>query len=145
MTRSHSASPDETFALGRTFAASLKPGAVVCLSGNLGTGKTQFIKGVCEGLAVRARVTSPTFTIVNEYPVAWGTVVHIDVFRIGSRAEAEGLGLRDYFNERCICLIEWPERIAHLLPVPRIEIVIDYGETDSARELTIREVEGVAA
>ena len=141
--RTHS--PEETFALGQRFAATLKPGDVVALAGDLGSGKTQFIRGVCAGLGVAGRVTSPTFTLMNEYPVPWGTVVHVDVFRIVSHAEAAALGIAEYYNDRCICLIEWSDRITDLLPARRVEIVLAHGPGETEREISIRQIESVPA
>ena len=80
------------------------PGDVVGLIGELGSGKTQFVSGVCEGLGVTVRVTSPTFTLINEYPAPAGNVVHIDLYRIDTGAELAELGIEEYFNDRNICL-----------------------------------------
>lgn len=113
---SRTQSPGETAALGRRYAARLAPGDVVGLIGELGSGKTQFIAGVCSGLGVTARVTSPTFTLVNEYPAPFGTVVHVDLYRIAGRPELAEVGVEEYFNPRTICLIEWADRVAGLLP-----------------------------
>ncbi len=145
MKRFLSKSPGETFELGKSFAGQLKPGDVVGLSGELGTGKTQFIRGVCAGLGAGGHVASPTFTFINEYPVPWGTVAHIDMFRIDSPAEIAEIGVSEYFNERCICLIEWSERIMDLLPTPRLEVRIAYGDGAFDREITISEIQRVAA
>jgi tRNA threonylcarbamoyladenosine biosynthesis protein TsaE len=135
MTRS--ASPEETVALGRQFAQQLRPGDVVALSGNLGSGKTHFISGVCEGLNVRMHATSPTFTLINEYDAPFGKVVHIDLYRINTPAELRELGIEEYFNERCICLIEWPEVMAAVLPPRRYDVRIEYGESDNERVIAI--------
>jgi tRNA threonylcarbamoyladenosine biosynthesis protein TsaE len=112
----HTHSCEETLALGASFAASLAPGAVVGLTGDLGSGKTQFVIGVCRGLGLDARVSSPTFTLINEYPAPFGTVVHADLYRISTRGELAELGIEEYFNDRCICLIEWAERMSGDLP-----------------------------
>jgi tRNA threonylcarbamoyladenosine biosynthesis protein TsaE len=135
MTRS--ASPEETIALGRQFARQLRPGDVVALSGNLGSGKTHFISGVCEGLGAQMHATSPTFTLINEYDAPFGKVVHVDLYRINKSAELRELGIEEYFNERCICLIEWPEVMAELLPVRCFDVRIEYGASDNERLVEI--------
>jgi tRNA threonylcarbamoyladenosine biosynthesis protein TsaE len=132
--------PEETVALGRQFAQQLRPGDVVALSGNLGSGKTHFISGVCEGLGVRMHATSPTFTLINEYDAPFGKVVHIDLYRINKAAALRDLGIGEYFNDRCICLIEWPEVMAELLPSRRFDVHIEYGASDSERLISVEEV-----
>ncbi len=138
-------SGQETLELGKSFAQHLLPGAVVALFGNLGSGKTHFVMGVCEALAVQARVTSPTFTIINEYPASFGAVVHIDLYRIASRAEIAELGIEEYFNENCICLIEWAEAAFEFLPAHHHVVKMVFGATDEEREIMIQEVQDVAA
>ena len=135
----------ETAELGRKFSATLKPGDIVALYGSLGSGKTQFVLGVCEGLGVRARVGSPTFTLINEYPAPGGTVVHVDLYRVESRGEIAELGLEEYFNGRTICLIEWAERVAEWLPKGCLTVRIAYGTGDLEREITIAQGEEIAA
>jgi tRNA threonylcarbamoyladenosine biosynthesis protein TsaE len=137
MTVYQSHSPEETGRLGKQFAASLRGGAVVALTGDLGTGKTHFVTGVCEGLGVRSHVASPTFTIVNEYPSESCTVVHVDLYRIGSSHELRELGIEEYFGERFICLIEWAERMAIYLPQSYIQVKLAYGEEDNDRVIMI--------
>jgi tRNA threonylcarbamoyladenosine biosynthesis protein TsaE len=132
-------SPQETIDLGKLFAATLGPGDVVTLSGNLGSGKTQFVIGVCEGLRVSSRVASPTFTLINEYNAPSGTIVHIDLYRIGTRAEIVELGIEEYFTERCICLIEWPELVAGILPEERFDVRIEFGDVENERRIFIEE------
>ena len=133
--QSHSS--EETTRLGRSFAASLKKGDVVALSGDLGTGKTHFIGGVCAGLGVRGHVASPSFTIINEYSADGFTVVHVDLYRIAARSEMISLGIEEYFGERYICLIEWSERMEHYLPQSYIQVNLTYGEGDNDRQIMI--------
>lgn len=137
MIRQVSGSAEETASLGRSFARSLRPGDVVALIGTLGSGKTRFAAGVCEGLGVTARVTSPTFTIINEYPAPFGMVAHVDLYRIEGRAEIADLGLEEYFNGRWICLIEWAERAADLLPPSHVRVTLSHGAGDTEREVLI--------
>jgi tRNA threonylcarbamoyladenosine biosynthesis protein TsaE len=110
-------SAPETIRLGKRIGALLQPGDVVALLGELGAGKTQFIKGLAAGAGVwkSTYVSSPSFTLINEYP---GKIpfCHIDLFRLESQAEAEGLGLEDYLQEGGIVAIEWADKIPGLLP-----------------------------
>ena len=140
MKQFQSASPDETVALGKAFAEQLKPGDVVTLTGNLGSGKTRFVIGLCTGLCARGHVASPTFTLINEYEAPFGKVVHIDLYRITKRSEIKELGIEEYFNDTCICMIEWPEQIADILPAKRYDIAIDYGEKENDRMISVSEV-----
>ena len=99
-------SEQETVSAGKAFATRLAPGSVVALFGDLGAGKTRFIKGICEGLGIQKHVSSPTFTIVHEYPVAGGTIYHFDFYRVRSVQEVVDLGFEDYLRTDSICLIE---------------------------------------
>ena len=130
-------SPGETEDLGRSFASSLKGGDVVAVFGNLGTGKTRFINGVCQGLGVHRRATSPTFTIINEYDADALSVAHIDLYRVGSRNEILETGIEAYFRRDCICLIEWAERCLELLPSSCHSVKLSYGESENVREVEI--------
>lgn len=136
----HTRSPQDTINLGKSFAAQLQPGDIVTLTGNLGSGKTQFVIGVCQGLRVHAHVASPTFTLINEYDAQFGKVVHIDMYRINKRSEVDELGIEEYFNESCICLIEWPEIISDMLSPKRFDVKIEYGLDDNERHISINEV-----
>ena len=133
-------SPQETIDLGRTFAAALSPGDVVTLTGNLGSGKTQFVIGVCEGLKARGHVASPTFTLIHEYDVSFGKLVHIDLYRINKRSEIDELGIEEYFTDSCICMIEWPEIVADLLPPERYAVTIAFGDNDNDRMIVVEKV-----
>jgi len=133
----HSRSAEETVSAGRTFAGSLRPGDVVALTGTLGSGKTRFAAGVCAGLGVRVPVTSPTFTIINEYPAPFGVVAHIDMYRIGRPGELAEIGIEEYFTDTCICLVEWPEVVSGLLPVPRYEVSFAHGDAENERTIRI--------
>jgi len=120
-------STSETIRMGKTIGSLLQPGDVVALVGELGTGKTQFIKGLAEGVGVGkpTYVSSPSFTLINEYP---GTVpfYHIDLFRLESEKEAEELGLEEYFQGEGITAIEWADKIPSLLPEENLWIHIHY-------------------
>lgn len=104
-------SPDETLALGRRLAALLTAGDIVLLSGRLGAGKTLLVSGVAEGLGIAERVTSPTFVISRIYRGGFLTLVHADVYRLGSLAEFEDLELSDEGAEGVV-MIEWGEAIS---------------------------------
>lgn len=130
-------SADETVALGRALAVELRPGNVVALSGPLGSGKTAFVRGVCEGLGASGHVGSPTFTLINEYPAPFGIVAHVDLYRIRSRREMTELGVEEYFNDRCIACIEWPEEMAGRLPPDTVRVTLEFGREDLDRVISI--------
>ena len=116
-----SKSREETKAFAQEYAKSLNPGDVVLLDGDMGAGKTVFSKGVAKGLGIEEEVTSPTYAYMNDYD---GRLFHYDCYRIESIEQAENLGLADYFDMGGICLIEWAQNIAPLLPpiVKRVRI-----------------------
>jgi len=97
---------------------------IFVFEGEMGAGKTTFIKTVCEELGVRDVVSSPTFSIVNEYETPDSTVYHFDFYRIKNIREAYDIGYEEYFYSGNICLIEWPERVAELLPENYIRVEI---------------------
>jgi tRNA threonylcarbamoyladenosine biosynthesis protein TsaE len=109
-------SPAETEAFGRQFARDLIAGSVLALTGELGSGKTQFVKGVAAGLGGAAAVTSPTFTIVHEYAGGRLPVYHFDFFRLEDRQSTARLGLDDYFFGDGVSVIEWADRFPDLIP-----------------------------
>ena len=106
-------SREDTQSFARDYAKTLRAGDIVLLDGDMGAGKTVFAKGVAEGLAIEEEVTSPTYAYMNDYD---GRLFHYDCYRIESVAQAETLGLADYFDMGGICLIEWSQNIAPLLP-----------------------------
>ena len=109
-------SPQETESFGRRFAENVKPGDVLALTGELGSGKTQFVKGLCAALDCKAAVTSPTFTLVHEYSRGPLPIYHFDFFRIEDRQSAERLGLDEYFFGDGVSVIEWADRFPDLIP-----------------------------
>lgn len=138
MARFFTNSEDETLRLGGDFASeSLKTGVVVALYGELATGKTSFIRGICEKLGVREHVASPSFTIVNEYDFRGGKVFHFDFYRVTSMAEIFDLGFEEYLGRDGICLIEWAERAKDLLPDSRFEVRFSLGRKENEREISI--------
>lgn len=105
---------EETKALAADFASGLKGGEVVELRGDLGSGKTTFVRGVVEALGSSARVKSPTFTVMNEYPVDQKnikTVAHLDLYRFDYTEQIEALALEDYRNDKTIIFVEWPQKV----------------------------------
>lgn len=97
---------------------------IIAFEGDMGAGKTTFIKVLCAELGVNEVVTSPTFSIVNEYAAADGTVYHFDFYRIKNLQEAYDIGYEEYFYSGDFCLVEWPERVAELLPERYIKVSI---------------------
>lgn len=134
-------SPDETRALGRTLAQALQGGAVVAFTGDLGAGKTAFVSGMAEGLGIEERVTSPTFTIVNEYEGGRLPLFHFDMYRLGSADELFHIGWEDYLARNGVCAVEWSENVDEALDGDSIRVDISRGEDDNTRIITI---EGVA-
>ena len=126
-------SAEATFKTGQLLATSLVPGDVVAFHGDLGSGKTVFIQGICQALRVHDYVTSPTYTLVQEYEGEWPgnqipkpvTVFHFDFYRLQSADEIEGLDLDGYFLRDGLCLIEWAERGETLLPRGHFSVRID--------------------
>jgi tRNA threonylcarbamoyladenosine biosynthesis protein TsaE len=128
----------ETIRTGKRLGHLLQSGDVVALVGDLGTGKTQFIKGLAEGVGVgkATYVSSPSFTLINEYP---GRIpfYHIDLYRLESEKEAEGLGLEEYVRGNGITAIEWADKISSLLPDELLWVQIHYtGEHSRTIEIT---------
>ena len=133
--------PEETEALGARLARALEPGAVVAFTGDLGAGKTAFVRGLARGLGVRDRVTSPTFTIVNEYEGGRLPLFHFDLYRLGCADELFDIGWEDYLARGGVCAVEWSERMEELLEPGTIRVDLRRGEDESRRVIT---VEGVS-
>ncbi|MCI8369037.1 MAG: tRNA (adenosine(37)-N6)-threonylcarbamoyltransferase complex ATPase subunit type 1 TsaE [Clostridia bacterium] len=108
-----SGSERATVEFAKKYAASLSAGDVVLLQGDLGAGKTVFCKGLALGLGIKDEIVSPTYAYMNDYS---GKLYHYDCYRLSSGAEAEKLGLTDYFGGKGVCVIEWAENIADVLP-----------------------------
>ena len=107
-------SPAETEALGEKFGRAAKSGLVIALSGDLGAGKTQFVKGVARGLGISTRVHSPTFTLVNEYVGGRLKLFHLDLYRLETAAQILSAGVEEYLPPDGVAVIEWSERISDL-------------------------------
>ena len=109
-------SADETEAFGRQFAGEVKAGDVLALTGGLGSGKTQFVRGLTSGLGATTFATSPTFTLIHEYSGGGLPIYHFDFFRIEDGPSAERLGLDDYFFGDGVSVVEWADRFPDLIP-----------------------------
>lgn len=118
-------SPEETFGIGVQLAREARPGDIYTLEGDLGVGKTIFTKGMAKGLGIEEPVTSPTFTILQEYESGRLPLYHFDVYRIGDPEEMDEIGYEDYFYGQGICLIEWAGLIRELIPDEAVRISIE--------------------
>jgi tRNA threonylcarbamoyladenosine biosynthesis protein TsaE len=134
-TEIRSASPDETEAAGEALGETLGPGAVVALTGELGAGKTCFIRGLARGLGARTGVTSPTFVLINEYRGRL-SVHHVDLYRLESFTEVMDLGIPELMAGDGVTLIEWADKLGPLLPVDAIRVHVD-GLGDEPRQISI--------
>ena len=142
-------SEEETIALGERLARELPRRAVLVLIGNLGAGKTTLAKGLVHGLgaAEPEEVSSPTFTLIHEYPAAGSKpggagrkVYHVDLYRLDHAREVASIGLEELFENEAVVLIEWGERFPELLPDERIEIRIQARDGDQ-REITVTPIQ----
>ena len=135
-------SPEETGAFGRRLAERLRPGVVVGLIGDLGSGKTCLVQSICASLGVTGQVTSPTFVLINEYPGTDGAgqplpVYHFDLYRLLGDEELHDLGSDDYFYGDGVCLVEWADMAGDLLPEDHTSIRIEHlGENERRFEVT---------
>ena len=111
----------ETEALGRRLAAALSPGAVVAYRGGLGMGKTAFTRGLARGLGYEGRVTSPTFTIVNEYQ-GKPALFHFDMYRLRGAGDLFDIDWEDYLDRGGVCAVEWSERVEEALPEDAVTV-----------------------
>ena len=130
-------SPQETEALGEKLAARLAPGDIIAFSGDLGAGKTAFTRGLAKGLGIEERVTSPTFTIVNEYEGGRLPLFHFDMYRLGSSDELFDIGWEDYLARGGVCAVEWSEIVDDALDGGVIRVDIRRGAEDTQRIITI--------
>ena len=118
-------SMEDTFNIGRRLGEAAKAGDVYCLLGDLGTGKTVFSQGFAQGLGIKEAVSSPTFTIIQEYEDGRLPFYHFDVYRIEEIEEMDELGYEDYFYGEGVCLIEWSNLIEDILPPDPVVITIE--------------------
>ena len=116
----------ETLCLAESMASHLFPGMNLYLKGELGSGKTTFVRGVLRGLGYQDKVKSPTYTLVEPYSLEKFTIHHFDLYRFKNETEWDEAGFREYFNNTSICLVEWPEKAGHILPKPDISIELSH-------------------
>jgi tRNA threonylcarbamoyladenosine biosynthesis protein TsaE len=128
----------ETIEFGKNFSRQLAPGDVVAMFGDLGSGKTRFVKGVCAGVGVRVPVTSPTFTIVNEYYGGRVPIYHFDFYRLRTAAELDEIGFDEYVAGNGVCLVEWADIVQEKLPPYRYDVSLKLGATRDVRIIQIR-------
>ena len=134
-------SREETEALGARLADALAEGRVVAFTGDLGAGKTAFVSGMARALGVEERVTSPTFTIVNEYEGGRLPLFHFDMYRLGGADELFHIGWEDYLSRGGVCAVEWSENVAEAIEDGAVRVSIVRGDGDSDRMITIEGVE----
>ena len=127
----------ETWEVAKHFAATLKPGDVVCLEGDLGAGKTTFTQGLCAALGAKRAVTSPTFCIVSEHPAERFLVVHMDLYRLHGEDDVLQIGWEDYLAQGAVLVVEWPDRAGSLIPVDAKRIRFSYAQDGVARMIDV--------
>ena len=132
---------EETEDLGCRLGRRLGPGAVVAFTGDLGAGKTAFTRGLARGLGITVRVTSPTFTIVNEYEGGRLPLFHFDMYRLASSEELFDIGWEDYLAREGVCAVEWSEHVADALEEDVIQVNIRQGGADGQRIIEIKGAE----
>lgn len=138
---SHTTEETEEFAasLAKTFVG----GEIITLDGDLGAGKTAFVRGIAKGLGIKDRVSSPTFTIVNEYRNGKIPLFHFDVYRIDSSEEMYDIGWEDYISQNAVVVVEWSVNISDIFDTKHITVTItkDLSVSEQYREITIEEAE----
>ena len=138
-----SGSEAQTEAIGAQLAQTLAPGTVIAFTGDLGAGKTAFVRGMAQGLGVAGRVTSPTFTIVNEYEGGRLPLFHFDLYRLASSDELFEIGWEDYLRRGGVCAVEWSENAAGALERDTVRVDLRRGAEDGQRVITIQGVDGI--
>ena len=136
-------SPEETQALGKGLGAMLKPGSLVAFRGDLGSGKTCMIQGICQAFEVHDYVTSPTVILINEYGGKRAErlvpIYHFDLYRLSGEDDLEELGAEEYFYGDGVCLVEWAERAGELLPENRVDVALEYSG-EELRQITVEQM-----
>ncbi|HEY8085532.1 MAG TPA: tRNA (adenosine(37)-N6)-threonylcarbamoyltransferase complex ATPase subunit type 1 TsaE [Methylophilaceae bacterium] len=132
----------ETLALGAKIASVIQGGLKIWLRGDLGAGKTTLARGLLRGLGYDGKVKSPTYTLVESYVISGITFYHFDLYRFISEEEWEEAGFREYFNPTSVCLVEWPEKAANLLPHADIEVALAVDGGGRKAALTAQTTQG---
>ncbi|HKJ33286.1 MAG TPA: tRNA (adenosine(37)-N6)-threonylcarbamoyltransferase complex ATPase subunit type 1 TsaE [Balneolales bacterium] len=137
-----SSSVEDTFGIAAEFASLLEQGDIVCLTGDLGAGKTHFVKGVAKALGIDpAIVSSPTFTLIHEYKDSEIPIYHFDFYRLKSETEAMDIGAEEYFYSEGVCFIEWPEKVPGILPEDALWVQFKHISKNERRILIRKKVE----
>jgi tRNA threonylcarbamoyladenosine biosynthesis protein TsaE len=123
-------SPEETWSIGAEFVRNIPAGTVLSLIGDLGTGKTQFVKGLALGLGFEGDVTSPTFTILHEYKGGRLPLFHMDFYRLRENGELDEIGFDEYLKAGGVCAIEWGEKFPNRLPPDATKVFFSILESD---------------
>ena len=134
-------SPAETESLGQRLGQMVQPGTLIAYTGDLGAGKTAFTRGLARGLGIKERVTSPTFTIVNEYEGGRLPLFHFDLYRLDSSDELWDIGWEDYLARNGVCAVEWSERAAEAMEEPLVRVDLRLGKTADERLISITGLE----
>ena len=132
-------SPEETEALGAALGKRLPAGTVIAYRGDLGAGKTAFVRGMARGMGLTCRVSSPTFTIVNEY-LGERELIHFDMYRLSGAEELFDIGWEDYISRGAVCVVEWSENVQDAFFGDEIKVTIDK-LSDTGRRISIEGVE----
>ncbi|MCL6263610.1 tRNA (adenosine(37)-N6)-threonylcarbamoyltransferase complex ATPase subunit type 1 TsaE [Craterilacuibacter sp. RT1T] len=137
--------PDEaaTLALGASLAQAIVPGTVIFLEGDLGAGKTTLTRGLLQGLGHQGRVKSPTYTLVETYPLASLTAHHFDLYRFNDPEEWEDAGFRELFGHDTLCLVEWPEKAQGLLPQPHLTLELAVADDGRSYRIHAHDAQGI--
>lgn len=136
-------SVEECWAVASEVAKLLEPGVVLALHGELGSGKTTFMQGVGAALGVGQPMTSPTFTISNEYQTPAFKLVHMDLYRLSSPDDLLAIGYAEYLEDGAVVAVEWPERAEELIPATAIRLYFELGDALEERRITVESLKEI--